>query len=205
MKRKPCIALAAVSLCSSITIAACSTSGPSDQPSFSAQSVPESDAEVAAETASPSTSGSTTTNKSSEASEPEQECSNKTSQEALDEAFPQLPPNRFEYAKETAGQQYWDPCLDLSYMGITISSPTVSSPSHIMLFHKGEYVGTATAEPQGFSPSITRRSKDTLDIKFTYPREGESNAGRTGKTFFTVRWDSEENKVIGTGELPPHP
>ena len=86
---------------------------------------------------------------------------------------------------------------------LTINGATGSSPYHIMLFHKGEYVGTATAEPQGFSPDVKQVDGKTLAVTYFYTKPGEANAERSGEAHATFTWDPAQEKVVMDGELPP--
>ncbi len=97
----------------------------------------------------------------------------------------------------------FDPCAELSWQTISIERGTSSSPYHIMLFHKGEYLGTATAEPYGFFPTVEQVSGNEIAVTYHWPREGESNAGRTGETHAGFRWDEDQQKVIMSGDVPP--
>lgn len=97
----------------------------------------------------------------------------------------------------------FDPCAELSWQTISIERGTSSSPYHIMLFHKGEYLGTATAEPYGFFPTVEQVSSNEIAVTYHWPREGESNAGRTGETHAGFRWDEDQQKVIMSGDVPP--
>ena len=97
----------------------------------------------------------------------------------------------------------FDPCAELSWQTISIERGTSSSPYHIMLFHKGEYLGTATAEPYGFFPTVEQVSGNEIAVTYHWPREGESNAGHTGETNAGFRWDDGQQKVIMSGDVPP--
>ncbi|PMC72126.1 LppP/LprE family lipoprotein [Corynebacterium aurimucosum] len=97
----------------------------------------------------------------------------------------------------------FDPCAELSWQTISIERGTSSSPYHIMLFHKGEYLGTATAEPYGFFPTVEQVSSNEIAVTYHWPREGESNAGHTGETHAGFRWDDGQQKVIMSGDVPP--
>ncbi len=97
----------------------------------------------------------------------------------------------------------FDPCAELSWQIITIERGTASSPYHIMLFHKGDYLGTATAEPYGFFPTVEKVSGAEIAVTYHWPREGEANAEHTGTTEAGFRWDDAEQKVIMSGDVPP--
>ena len=96
------------------------------------------------------------------------------------------------------------PCDELTWLTLGIEDGTASSPYHIMLFHYGHYIGTATQEPQGFYPSVTRKSSSEIAVTYRWPREGEANANPTGTTEATFRWDDAQNKVVMTGDVPQH-
>ena len=72
-----------------------------------------------------------------------------------------------------------------------------------MLFHKGDYLGTATAEPYGFFPTVEQVSGAEIAVTYHWPREGEANAEHTGTTEAGFRWDDAEQKVIMSGDVPP--
>lgn len=63
----------------------------------------------------------------------------------------------------------YDPCAELSWIdAIPGSSPSdccISSMAHhILLFHRGKFIGTATYEPYSFSPVITRTSDSSISV-----------------------------------------
>lgn len=94
-------------------------------------------------------SGETKSDKDERKQSPE--CGDQSAKEAFksnvdavpvfDEGGPVLQWNR--NWNESAGGNY-DPCADLSFITVGIEMPTVSSPSQLMLFHRGEYLGVAT-------------------------------------------------------------
>lgn len=97
----------------------------------------------------------------------------------------------------------YDPCASLSWETLMIEGGTSSSPFHIMLFNHGEYLGTATAKPYGFAPTIERVSDSEIAVTYHWPREGEGNANRSGTTNAGFRWDEGQQKVIMSGDVPP--
>lgn len=97
----------------------------------------------------------------------------------------------------------YDPCASLSWETLMIEGGTSSSPFHIMLFNHGEYLGTATAKPYGFAPTIERVSDSEIAVTYHWPREGEGNANRSGTTDAGFRWDEGQQKVIMSGDVPP--
>lgn len=140
----------------------------------------------------------------------EQSCSGLTAQEAVDEWISEIPPDRSEdrprhWDWETdlhGDSRGYDECAALSWIDIGIVSPTGSSPKHVMLFHNGEFVMTATVDPEGFIPSIERKADDEVGITFGYLKPGEITADASGEAASTYTWDEEQETVVRSGELP---
>ena len=86
----------------------------------------------------------------------------------------------------------FDPCAEISSMA-----------HHILLFHYGKFIGTATYEPYSFSPSITRTSDNSISVTYRYMKDDESPANASGRTTATFTWSSSQNKVVMSGEVPP--
>lgn len=102
----------------------------------------------------------------------------------------------------------YDPCAELSWIdAIPGSSPSdccISSMAHhILLFHRGKFIGTATYEPYSFSPVITRTSDSSISVTYHYVKGDESSASASGRTTAEFSWSSSQNKVVMTGEVPP--
>ena len=102
----------------------------------------------------------------------------------------------------------YDPCAELSWIdAIPGSSPSdccISSMAHhILLFHRGEFIGTATYEPCSFPPVITRTSDSSISVTYRYMKGDESPASASGRTTAEFSWSSSQNKVVMTGEVPP--
>lgn len=81
----------------------------------------------------------------------------------------------------------YDPCAELSWIdAIPGSSPSdccISSMAHhILLFHRGKFIGTATYEPYSFSPVITRTSDSSISVTYRYVKGDESSASASGRT-----------------------
>ena len=98
---------------------------------------------------------------------------------------------------------HFDPCAALSWQIISIKGATASSPHHIMLFHYGEYLGTATAEPYGFFPDVEQVNHNEISVTYHWPQDGDANAAPTGTSKASFRWDEVQNKVIMSGDVPP--
>lgn len=105
----------------------------------------------------------------------------------------------------SADTSLYDPCADLSAIAVTVEYATGSSPWMIMLFHRGEYLGTATQQPVGMGQLMQRRADDLLAVTYLYPKPGESNAERSGKATSTFTWDESTQEVVMAGDLPPAP
>ena len=102
----------------------------------------------------------------------------------------------------------YDPCAELSWIdAIPGSSPSdccISSMAHhILLFHRGKFIGTATYEPYSFSPVITRTSDSSISVTYRYMKEDEKVPNASGRTTAEFSWSSSQNKVVMTGEVPP--
>lgn len=129
-------------------------------------------------------------------------CGSADAQTAFSEAVSQVPPwGTIGWVLfDSSG---YDPCASLSWETLMIEGGTSSSPFHIMLFNHGEYLGTATAKPYGFAPTIERVSDSEIAVTYHWPREGEGNANRSGTTDAGFRWDEGQQKVIMSGDVPP--
>ena len=102
----------------------------------------------------------------------------------------------------------YDPCAELSWIdAIPGSSPsscfTAAMVHHILLFHRGKFIGTATYEPYSFSTVITRTSDSSISVTYRYVKGDESSASASGRTTAEFSWSSSQNKVVMTGEVPP--
>ena len=102
----------------------------------------------------------------------------------------------------------FDPCAELSWIdAIPGSSPSdccISSMAHhILLFHYGKFIGTATYEPYSFSPSITRVSDSSISVTYRYMKDDENPANASGRTTASFSWSASQNKVVMSGEVPP--
>lgn len=136
------------------------------------------------------------------APEPDTSCGSSDAQSAFAQGVSQVPlwgANGWELFDSSG----YDPCASLSWETLMIEGGSSSSPFHIMLFNHGEYLGTATAKPYGFAPTIERVSDSEIAVTYHWPREGEGNALRSGTTQAGFRWDETQQKVIMSGDVPP--
>lgn len=161
-------------------------------------------------TASPSASVSSSaqSTSASPASSQTVSCGNDNEQQALDNGFGQLlelsgPEGNYHWAKDYTDSNY-DPCAELSWAVVGIQGGTASSPYQIMLFHRGEYLGTATKHAYGFAPKVERVSDGEIAVTYRWPKDGESNAEASNTATAHFAWDKEKNSVVMSGNLPAY-
>lgn len=135
--------------------------------------------------------------------QPVQTCSDMTGEQAVAEWGPSLPQDggldpQLEYADTTG----YDPCAELSWIVVPYGG-TASSGNAVMLFHHGEYLGTATAEPQAFTPSIERINDSSIAITYRYLKGDEANARPEGRALSTFTWNDETQSIDHEGDFPP--
>jgi hypothetical protein len=95
----------------------------------------------------------------------------------------------------------YDPCADLSTILVGIRGGTGSSPVQALMFHRGNYLGTATAKAYGFTSLNTgASSNDTVVLAY---RSGQSCTACDDGTVTTVRyrWDGAHVQMLD----PPPP
>lgn len=102
----------------------------------------------------------------------------------------------------------YDPCAELSWIdaipGSSHRDCCISSMvHHILLFHRGKFIGTATYEPYSFPPVITRTSDSSIRVTYRYMKEDEKVHNASGRATAEFTWSSSQNKVVMTGEVPP--
>lgn len=113
-----------------------------------------------------------------------------------------------QWTNVSASYEGYDPCAELSWIdAIPGSSPssccTAAMVHHILLFHRGKFIGTATYEPYSFSPVVTRTSDSSIRVTYRYMKEDEKVHNASGRTTAEFTWSSSQNKVVMTGEVPP--
>lgn len=99
---------------------------------------------------------------------------------------------------------HYDPCAELSWIVLPIEGGTVSSPYQIMLFGKGDYLGTTFAQAPGFHPEVHRLSDTSIEVTYRWPRDGEPNANPSGRSVATFTIDPATSRVTHAGDIPPH-
>ncbi|MEJ4099258.1 LppP/LprE family lipoprotein [Corynebacterium mastitidis] len=133
-------------------------------------------------------------------------CGGLTGEEAVYTWIDRLPDSGVgsAWSPDFVDTEGYNPCAALSYIPVTVESATAASPYHIMLFHYGEYLGTATLEAYAFAPIISRDSDSSITVNYKYLRNnGESHAEASGRTTAHYRWDEGQGKVVMTGSAPP--
>lgn len=134
-------------------------------------------------------------------------CGPATGQEAAAAGIAALPaPAGLESARwDAANADYsgYDPCAPLSWSLVTLEFATVSSPTAILLFHDGEYLGTATEQAYGFTPAVERTADDAISVTYRFTQGMESNAEASGRAVATYTWNAATDSVEMAGELPP--
>lgn len=93
----------------------------------------------------------------------------------------------------------FDPCADLSYAVITVEGATGSSPMQVLLFHKGEYLGTTSDCAPGFQ-IVRQDDGDSITVTYQWPKPGEPNAG--AKDSVEVGYDWSGGRVVMDGRIP---
>ena len=102
----------------------------------------------------------------------------------------------------------YDSCAELSWIdaipGSSHKECCISSMvHHILLFHRGKFIGTATYEPYSFSPVITRTSDSSIRVTYRYMKEYEAPASASGSTTAEFTWNPAKNQVDMEGTPPP--
>ncbi len=153
-------------------------------------------------TAAPEPSASTPT------ASPTPTCAPLDGPAAAAEVIGQLPPTFEEPSMShvawdlgSARVDGYDPCAELSWIVFSVEGGTVSSPSQIALFHRGEFIGTATEKAYGFWPDVERVSDGEIEVTYRWPKPDEANAEASGRSVSVFTWS--DGVVNRTGELPP--
>ncbi|WP_157110371.1 LppP/LprE family lipoprotein [Nocardia anaemiae] len=113
--------------------------------------------------------------------------------------LPVDPITKVPWSTDPAGfEGTYDPCVTLSAVIITVEGATGSSPNQVLLFHKGEFVGTGTRESLGFTAlDPGRTTDDTVGVIYKTP--GSCNACPDGTpTPVQFHWDGKQVQTIGT-------
>lgn len=221
LQLRPAAVASAGVLCLSLAACGSDSADPEDSPSFSAAKESGPEADQATSSADGNTeekpARKTTTvveappEKKQDESAPSRgqgnggssECSSDNDESAYKKAIAQVEPYPGLDRPWRPFDSNFDPCADLSWITVTLEGATASSPYHILLFHNGEYLGTATAKAYGFSPKVSRVDDSEIAVTYRWPKEGEGNAEASGTTQAGFRWDEGAQKVVMSGDVPP--
>lgn len=151
-----------------------------------------------------------------EAPEPEEPtCADLTGAEAVLKWIGEVPPNPLGITEGVNGwgvggdydpyvdYETYDPCAALSWVAILTAGGSGSSDWVVMLFHEGEYVGTATEQPIPYGLKGSRISDGVIQLDYLFPKDGESTGSASGWAVSTFTWDEASASVLREGELPP--
>ena len=199
--RKILVSLIAVT----ITLSACAQSGESNSSSpSSTTNSPIPQQSTVTIYASPQPTLSTISTPTVSSTTPNTSCTSRTRAEAVNLAI-SMQNRKTAWQEVTTNGDNYSPCAELSW--ITISEGpccTAMQPTPILLFHHGEYVGTATSKEIGAMPKVSRVSENKIEVRYIYLKEGESNAQASGVATAYFTWDSNTHQVIQSGDLPPN-
>ena len=135
---------------------------------------------------------------------PNTSCTSRTRAEAVNLAI-SMQNRKTAWQEVTTNGDNYSPCAELSWITISeVPCCTAMQPTPILLFHHGEYVGTATSKEIGAMPKVSRVSENKIEVRYIYLKEGESNAQASGVATAYFTWDSNTHQVIQSGDLPPN-
>lgn len=109
----------------------------------------------------------------------------------------------WQWNLDGADTSSYDGCAALSWVVLELNASTASSPFQIMLFHYGQYIGVTSAEPIAFWPEVIRLDDETIQVTYSWTRDGEPNAAPSGRSVSYFAWDETAGRVIHSGEWPP--
>lgn len=141
-------------------------------------------------------------------SRPEQACGSSNVNQVVAQHIAEVPEMYAEsgaatgWTVDSTASESYDACLDLSWVILPLSRGTGSSPYQIMLFHRGQYIGTPSLVSFGFHPDINRISDDAIEVGYRWPDEGQPNAAARVQTVMTYRYNPDTGGVTATGRWP---
>ncbi|MFJ4222287.1 LppP/LprE family lipoprotein [Curtobacterium luteum] len=192
-----------------VVLAGCSSGGPTPQPTATrtVTAEPSGTAESAPPTDTPAPVSTPSASGTAAASGGSSTCSGVSAATATARAVPKLaapaglPDARWD--ARFAITSAYEPCAALSAVLVPLEGSTASSPVAILLFHDGQYLGTATKEQYAFVPDVARTSDDTIAVTYHWVKPGETDAESSGRTPATFTWDASAGKVVMRGGVPP--
>lgn len=125
--------------------------------------------------------------------------------EALASAIHQVPApgKNYRWDPDKADFTGYNPCRPFSWIVLRVAGATGSSPQQIMFFYRGEFVGRATKQAFGFSPTINRIATNKIKVTFTWAQNNEPNAKASGKAESVYTLMPANKMVRHSGQLPP--
>lgn len=96
----------------------------------------------------------------------------------------------------------FDPCADLSWVVLHTNGHSLAIPYQIMLFHKGEYIGTPSEVSFAMNPVIRRLSGDKIEVGYRWALDGESNAEAQVRATSTFTYNPSTGGVDHAGQWP---
>jgi hypothetical protein len=121
---------------------------------------------------------------------------------AAAEQLPPYPGTGWKWATNPRSfEGNYNPCATLSTALVTVEMGTGSSPVTALMFHNGDYLGTATSKAYGFtSLNNARTTDDTVVLDYKLP--GACNAcPPAGVTSVRYQWQGDHVEMLD----PPPP
>lgn len=95
-----------------------------------------------------------------------------------------------------------DACPDLSYLQVDVQYATAGSPTQILFFHHGTYLGTGTAAATSYT-SVIDVTPDAVTARYRWIVGDEPfSSPQGGPSTVTYRWNG--SGVTAEGQFPPY-
>lgn len=90
-------------------------------------------------------------------------------------------------------------CGTLGYAELATAGGTGSSPTQLLLYNEGEFLGTGVrCNALG---QVTGSTDESVTVQYRWPIGNDSNANMRGRTTVTFQWTGSSVSMLG--ELPP--
>lgn len=111
-------------------------------------------------------------------------------------SLPPYPGTDWRWSGDQSVFGNFDRCATLSTALVSVEGATGSSPITALMFHRGEYLGTATYEAYGFtSLNAARATDDTVVLNYKTP--GACNAcPPAGVTSVRYQWQGDHVEML---------
>lgn len=137
---------------------------------------------------------------------PSPACSSMSGSQALATWVEEVPKGGDEFLQwDIAGADTstYDPCAALSWIVLGMQTDTGPMPWYqIMLFHRGEYLGTTASGAIMYYPVAWRLSDSMIQVTYTWTSGSDYDAV-DGQSVSYFTWDEAAGHVVHTGEWPP--